>query len=357
MKRRDFLGSIIDATFSLGFLATYLIGGIVNWQYMTYVIIGITIVPCYIGAYFAPESPIWLVRHGQFKRAVHELRRIRSSKVDVEKELLLAEERAKEEIELGMLKRIQLVGKCRYFLPVLAAITLLTLKEATGQFAIVLFVFQIFQKVDSSMSSYWCSLIVGSTRLLSNLLCSCLLSKIPRRILIGISSVIATFALGTLGTYFYLESWNTMSSLRYLPLILLMLFVVCYGVGIGPTSWLLAAEIQPSAVRSVGSGLAQAGFNVVQWFIAASFVTLEKSLGLYTCFWIYAGGCLSLAVFIVCLPETKGKTLTENEDHWIKIEEKWKHIEEKLIERKFKKLKQKDHSFSTDTEHTTFVFV
>lgn len=322
-KRRGMLGAVADSSFSLGFLVTYLVGGVVKWSYFSYIIIGITILPCFIGVYFVPESPVWLARHGKMTKARNVLSTIRKTD-EIECELFAYEERARNEnsMKLTIFQRIKLLGKGSNFFPVSAALLMLTLKETTGQFAVTLFIFEIIKKSNPSLSVYWCSAIVGLTRFISNLFSVILLTKIPRRHLIAIPALIETLSLFGLGFYFYYEPWHNSPDLLYLPVVLLVISVICYGVGIGPTSWVLATEILPSAVRSIGSGLSQAGFFLMQWLVAGSFSIIETSLGLHVCFFTYSLGCFSMAVFVLlCLPETKGKTLIEIEDYWCSLEE------------------------------------
>ncbi|RXG59655.1 Sugar transporter ERD6-like 15, partial [Armadillidium vulgare] len=288
-KRRGMLGAVADSSFSLGFLVTYLVGGVVKWSYFSYIIIGITILPCFIGVYFVPESPVWLARHGKMTKARNVLSTIRKTD-EIECELFAYEERARNEnsMKLTIFQRIKLLGKGSNFFPVSAALLMLTLKETTGQFAVTLFIFEIIKKSNPSLSVYWCSAIVGLTRFISNLFSVILLTKIPRRHLIAIPALIETLSLFGLGFYFYYEPWHNSPDLLYLPVVLLVISVICYGVGIGPTSWVLATEILPSAVRSIGSGLSQAGFFLMQWLVAGSFSIIETSLGLHVCFFTYS---------------------------------------------------------------------
>ena len=57
------------------------------------------------------------------------------------------------------------------------------------------------------------------------------------------------------------------------------------------------------------------GFNLI---IAVTFLTIVQALGASTAFWIYAA--LSVIAWFFCyfyVPETKGHTLEEIEEHWM----------------------------------------
>jgi hypothetical protein len=97
----------------------------------------------------------------------------------------------------------------------------------------------------------------------------------------------------------------------------LMVYVGSFAVGLGLVFWLILSEIYPLAIRgramSVGT-VANWGANLI---VALSFLTLTQMMGKAATFWLYGAvsiGAWLFAYFLV--PETKGKTLEQIEEHW-----------------------------------------
>lgn len=103
-----------------------------------------------------------------------------------------------------------------------------------------------------------------------------------------------------------------------IAVISVFLYILFFAIGLGPGFWLLAAEIFPLEVRSLGMGiatLANWGSNLA---VSLTFPMLLHSLGGSGVFLLYA--CFSVMGWFFVkrfIPETKGKTLEEIEAHWL----------------------------------------
>jgi sugar porter (SP) family MFS transporter len=99
----------------------------------------------------------------------------------------------------------------------------------------------------------------------------------------------------------------------------LVVYVACFAVGLGPVFWLIISEIYPLAVR----GAAMSAATVANWAmnlaVAVTFLTLVKVLGHAATFLAYGVLTVGAWFFIYKLvPETRGKTLEQIEEHWRK---------------------------------------
>ncbi len=97
----------------------------------------------------------------------------------------------------------------------------------------------------------------------------------------------------------------------------LCLFIACYALGPGVVVWLMLSELMPTRIRSVGMGIALLLNQGVSTLIAAVFLPVVGRFGYYAMFAFWA---LCTVVYFVTaaffLPETKGKTLEEIEQHF-----------------------------------------
>ena len=99
--------------------------------------------------------------------------------------------------------------------------------------------------------------------------------------------------------------------------LLLCAFIGFFAVGPGVCVWLALTELMPTRIRSAGMSIAMVFNTGVQFLSALFFPIVVGSQGFHVMFFIW-GGC-TVIYFITAaffMPETKGKTLEEIEDHF-----------------------------------------
>ena len=100
-------------------------------------------------------------------------------------------------------------------------------------------------------------------------------------------------------------------------LVLLCAFIGFFAFGPGVCVWLALTELMPTRIRSTGMGIAMVLNNGVAFLSALFFPVVVGSKGFHMMFFIWAG--FTVIYFITAaffMPETKGKTLEEIEDHF-----------------------------------------
>ena len=94
-------------------------------------------------------------------------------------------------------------------------------------------------------------------------------------------------------------------------------FMAFYALGPGVCVWLALSELMPTRIRSNGMSIALLINQAVSTTIAAIFLPTVGKYGYGTLFFVFAG--CTLIYFVTAtffLPETKGKTLEEIEEHF-----------------------------------------
>lgn len=97
----------------------------------------------------------------------------------------------------------------------------------------------------------------------------------------------------------------------------LAFFIAFFAAGPGVCVWLALSELMPTRIRSVGMGAALLINRGVSTGIAAFFLPIVGNYGYFAMFGFWAA--CTVVYFITAaffLPETKGKTLEEIEDHF-----------------------------------------
>jgi SP family myo-inositol transporter-like MFS transporter 13 len=103
----------------------------------------------------------------------------------------------------------------------------------------------------------------------------------------------------------------------WLTAICLFIFMAFFAVGPGVCVWLALSELMPTRIRSNGMSIALVINQAVSTTIAATFLPTVGKYGYSTMFFAFAG--CTVIYFITAaffLPETKGKTLEEIEEHF-----------------------------------------
>jgi len=97
----------------------------------------------------------------------------------------------------------------------------------------------------------------------------------------------------------------------------LYIFMAFYAIGPGVCVWLALSELMPTRIRSNGMSIALVINQIVSTTLAAIFLPVVSNYGYSTMFFLFAG--FTVIYFITAaffLPETKGKTLEEIEEHF-----------------------------------------
>jgi len=163
------------------------------------------------------------------------------------------------------------------------------------------------------------TIIVGAVNLLFTVLAIMTVDKFGRKPLMIIGALGMAFAMFALGGAFFSKSVGMFA------LICMLVYVASFAMSWGPVVWVLLSEIFPNKIRGRALAVAVAAQWISNYLVSWTFPMMDKNSYLLEKFnhgfayWIY--GVMSvLAMFLVWkfVPETKGKTLEEMENLWIK---------------------------------------
>lgn len=318
VHHRGLIASLIECWASLGLLLCYLMARYLHWYTAAWLLPLSTTVPSFIGLLVAPESPPWLFRRGREGKAIATLLRLRGSPEEVAQEITDLKKNSK--MNDSFRQSLRLVRRRANAVPMMLSVSLLMLKEFSGLSVLTIYIVKIFQLAGVGLDPFSSSIVVGSARLAFNVLGSTMLHHIPRRYLLVGGNLCTAAATGTIGIFFFVQTRGyDVSRVNWIPLVALVVFMFGISVGVGPTTWLVAAEILPGSVRSLGLGVTVTGYAVTSFLVSKTFEDVKALLGLYGLFWSYCLGCVTYILFVIfILPETRGRTLKEIEEFWIR---------------------------------------
>lgn len=164
---------------------------------------------------------------------------------------------------------------------------------------------EIFQQAGYEIGDVLFNIVVtGIANVVFTVIAIKTVDKVGRKplMLLGAGGLCVIYAI--LGTCYYFHVTGVGM------IVLVVLAIGCYAMTLGPCTWVLISEIFPDKVRSVGVALCTFALWVGSSTLTYTFPFLNRSLGSYGTFWIYAAVCaVGFVFFSLRLTETKGKKL------------------------------------------------
>jgi SP family galactose:H+ symporter-like MFS transporter len=295
----------------VAYLVDYAFSGSKDWRYM----FGLAAIPSIglvIGMWILPDSPRWLVSKSKIKEAKQVLQRVRTD-VDVTPEITDIQKSMEKQGEGGIRGLFQHSLK----MPLIVGLGLAIFQQITGINTVIYYSPTIFKFAGISAVGPAILAGAGLTGLMwcFHVLAIFLIDRVGRRplLLTGVAGQVVGLAI--LGAAFQFPQLASFKS--YVAIGGLSIYVACFAFGLGPIFWLLISEIYPLKVR----GAAMSAVTVTNWamnlIVAVTFLSLVSFIGHAFTFWLYGLIAIGAWIFFYKLvPETKGKTLEQIEEHW-----------------------------------------
>lgn len=284
-----------------------------SWRAMFYVGV-IPALILLIGTIFLPETPRWLMKKGREEESLKILK-----KLEDHDQVIGIFNEMKDDI----FKDSGKVSWKIIFSPwlknaLIIAVGIMFFQQFVGINTVIYYSPKIFLKAgfEGNEAAIWASVSVGVINVLFTILSIYLVDKLGRRKLyfIGLSGIIVS--LICMGLSFIQQDTQALNC-KWFLVISMLSYVGFFTLSIGPLGWLLISEVFPLKVRGLGSSigsLSNWGFNaLVVW----SFFKLTKIIGDAEVFWLFALiGLLGMFWGYRYIPETKGVSLEDIEEHW-----------------------------------------
>nr|WP_262915410.1 sugar porter family MFS transporter [Niabella ginsengisoli] len=260
------------------------------------------------GMFFVPESPRWLMQRNRSAEALTIMRRFSNDEVlelpKLQTDSSSADSVSYRELFKGRWRKAMIVG-----------ILLPLFSQFSGINAIIYYGPSILNDAGVSMNNSLMSQVVfGVANMLFTLLAIWKVDTLGRRPLYIYGTLGATIALVLTGICF-----ATGASTSVFILISVLMFLACFAFSIGPLKFVVASEIFPGHIRGRAMALSIMVMWVADAIVGQITPIMLKHLGTPATFWVFATFCfIAFIVVYKILPETKGKSLEQIEEGWLK---------------------------------------
>ncbi|GAA0853128.1 sugar porter family MFS transporter [Aliiglaciecola litoralis] len=284
----------------IAFLSNYLISGMSDFDWR--IMLGIEALPALV--YFllilkAPESPRWLILHGNnVDRANQVLIELGEKNAQIIVNAIQTEhEQHKNE---ALFSKI-------YQFPIILAFLLAAFNQLSGINFIIYYAPRVFELAGLDASSSLLSTAgIGMVNLVFTMLGIFLIDKVGRRTLLLIGSIGYITSLAVV-------SWAFSSGAGGIIIVFFVFsFIASHAIGQGAVIWVFIAEIFPNSVRSKGQSLGSGTHWVFAALITLLMPFVLQQFSASSVFSFFAFMMILQLIFVLRLmPETKGKSLED----------------------------------------------
>jgi sugar porter (SP) family MFS transporter len=266
-----------------------------------------------------PESPRWLVERGRLTLAEATLTRVAGADFAGSE---LASIRASLSTERGTWG--ELFSRSLRF-PLLIGIALAVLQQVTGINVFLYFGATIFKSMSASTgvdAGLLQQIIINGSSALATVVAIATVDIWGRRPLMLLGSAgmgVSLLAMGAMA-----QLMTEPSTASHWMLFFIILYVVAFGLSVGPVTWVILSEIFPTAVRGRALGLATFFLWMADYAVTQTFPMMDAKGSWFVRhfnhafpFYAYAAFCVVLVVLVWrFVPETKGKSLEQIARSW-----------------------------------------
>lgn len=189
--------------------------------------------------------------------------------------------------------------------PILVGMFVNLSMQMSGIDAVLFYSTMVFQRagIDTDWAQVWTT-AVGLVNVLVTIPAMLFMDKAGRKLFQSVG-------LGGMCCSYIVITFAMVTGRHMLAVYSMVSIIIFFAFGPGCIGWFIVAELTPIHARSFGTSLGLGANWGANWFVGFVFPHILSALGDW-CFGVFVGTTFVLTIFtLVCVPETKGKTITE----------------------------------------------
>lgn len=315
---RGALGSFMQLFIVIGLCFSYSLGPYVPMKTFNMILLMPPVIFLILFGVFIPESPYYLIQSGHHEDALEALIKLRGgSKALAQKELEIMQTQVEEDSKgkgsfVETFKTI--LGSKGLKMALFISLNLVTWQQLSGINIVLFYTQSIFTDAGASLAPEICTIITGIVQILASAATPLLVERWGKRFLLMLSAIGMALSQGLLAYFFHMkdDQLKDVSSIGWVPIISLVVFIITYCLGFGPLAWAVMGELFPGNIKSVASSATASFCWILGFFITNYFGAMTSLVGKSGSFGLFTVCCFISAAFVYkYLPETTGKSLIE----------------------------------------------
>ncbi|KAJ6645613.1 Facilitated trehalose transporter Tret1-2 like [Pseudolycoriella hygida] len=322
-KLRGFLIGVPFVSYAFGILLTYTLGVLLHWRAVAWCC-NILPIASVFALYFAPESPVWLVRKGFLSRAERSLNWLRCDDIVAKRELQELMRRCENDNSAANANEdiLKACAKSSVLKPLIILNLFHIMMILSGTYLIVFYAVDILSEFGTDVDSMTAAVYTAVVRLLFTISACFMLYYLNRRTLSILSGFGSGVSTTILAIFTYIRLGQPKSSVDTVVPAVCILCYIAANTNFMVMPGVMVGELLPAQIRGRVAGYVFTAFNFFFFIVAKVFPYVSqrlKSHGVFLMFGLASFGA-SLVMYLL-LPETKGKSLGEIEDYF--CEKNW----------------------------------
>ncbi|KAF5273114.1 hypothetical protein FQA39_LY07604 [Lamprigera yunnana] len=264
--------------------------------------------------HFFPESPHYYLRKSEMEKAKRSLQLLRWRE-DVNEELHTFADSVQGR-RIGTWKELFIVANNRTGM--IIAIITKGFQPFCGYAVIAFYNQYIFQAAGGTLSASESAITYSGLQIAFVIIFLFFCERIGRRRALIFSSLGCAVAMIIVAVYFYinLNALFDITLFNWVPLLGLILYVLSFSFGLSTLPTLMLSEVIAHSIKNYALCVINQVYAVVLLASSAVFNVLNSKYSIYSPFCFYAVcNVIAVIVFYIQIPETKGKTLDEIQQH------------------------------------------
>ena len=242
-----------------------------SWRWMFYVGVFPALI-LLVGMIFLPESPRWLMGAGKREKGIRVLRKVESPEL-IEASIARIDKEIQKEKE-AVTKWTELFKPwLRNALTIAVGIMLVQQFVGINTiiyYAPTVFLIAGFEGARAAIAA---TIVVGVVNVLSTVISMSIIDKIGRRKLYFIGLTGMAIALAALG-FFFLNREGMGEGMRYLIVGSVLVYIFFFAISLGPLGWLMISEVFPLKVRGLGMSIGSLSNWLFNALVAFTFLKI-----------------------------------------------------------------------------------
>ncbi|XP_016845750.1 facilitated trehalose transporter Tret1-like isoform X2 [Nasonia vitripennis] len=319
---RGALGSFIKLMVTFGELYAHALGPFLSYAALGYSCLLLSGL-FFLGFAWMPESPYFLVMRERRAEAARSLRWLRGPlEPELEPELEQELDQELDQMQKAVIRELSDRGRARDLLgnrrALLVCLGLQLVLQFSGLAAIESYTQEILEEggdsEEAGFTPAMAVILLSVLQLAAGLGAAALVDRIGRRPLLVGTTLLAGLALGASGLFYLLKLRLGLDTRGYGSVLVASIigYELVVALGLNPLAYMMLGELFPTNVKGLAVSLANLWASLLAFVVSKMHQVVADSLGIDVSFGWFAASCFLGLVFIVlCVPETKGKSLLE----------------------------------------------